>query len=61
MVMKTGKRWQCTNLGILRRKKPDRISQQTADTPTGRPVVARPDHARSDAPYQRIFVDHSRI
>jgi hypothetical protein len=46
---------------ILRRKKPERIAQQRADGPTRLPVAPPRDRARSDLPYQRTFVDRSRI
>ncbi len=46
---------------MLRRKEPQRITEQKADAPAELLVAARRDRLRSDLPYQRTFVDRSRI
>ena len=46
---------------IFRHKEPDRFARRKANSSAGLLVVASRDRLRSDLPYQRTFVDRSRI
>ncbi|HKW63248.1 MAG TPA: hypothetical protein VJN89_11930 [Candidatus Acidoferrum sp.] len=48
-------------LGAFRHKQPERSAHPRANAFAVLPFAARPERSRSDLPYQRIFVDRSRI